>query len=151
LLPLSAVEQAISITVSGRTAFVVGVPEKNIHRLAYLNCRYGVPIVPRGTAAVPSVEIGVSLYATADQAQRRVTATIDDYVSHGARRSATAVDGHPAVLLVGATDPGYNVPLLVVALGQRTAAVSLSERVPVAARNRALTALAALALDRTAG
>jgi hypothetical protein len=100
---------------------------------------------------VPSIEIGVSLYTTAAQAQRRLTATIDDYVSHGATRSATAVAGHPAVLLVGATDPGYNVPLLVLAFGQRTVAVSLSERVAAAARNRAMAALAALALDRTAG
>jgi hypothetical protein len=151
LLPLSAVEQAMSIAVSGRTAFVVGVPDKTIHRLAYLNCRYGVPTVPRGAAAVPSIEIGVSLYATAAQAQRRLTATIDDYVSHGATRSATAVAGHPAVLLVGAAERGYDVPLLVLAFGQRTVAVSLSERMAAATRNRAMAAVAALALDRTAG
>jgi hypothetical protein len=151
LLPLFTVEQTISRDVAGQTAFVVGVPDKTIHRLAYLNCRYGIPEGAQGAAAVPAIEIGVSLYSTAGYAQRRLTATIDDYEAHGADRLTRRVAGHPAVLLTGSTQAGYDAPLLVLAYGQRTVAVNIAEPMPAPARDRAMVALAALALDRTAG
>lgn len=150
LLPLYTVEQAISRDVAGHIAFVVGVPDKTIHRLAYLNCRYGIPEGAKGAAAVPAIEIGVSLYSAPGYAQRRLAATIDDYEAHGAARAARTVAGHPAVLLTGSTQPGYDAPLLVLADGQRTVAVNVSEPIPAPARVRAMVALAALALDRTA-
>jgi hypothetical protein len=152
LLPLITVENAIGRQVRGKTAFVVGLPEKDIGRLAYLNCRYAIPRVPAGTAAEPGIEIGISLYRSASQAQRRLAGAITDYVDHGATRSSLSVDGHEATLLLGATARGYEIPLLVVDSGQRTVAVSvISTMAPEARRGRLMTALAALALARTGG
>src|SRR5439155_25404113 len=88
LLPDGSVFDAIHISpLPGTDAFVVGQPDPTIHRIAYLNCRYGV--TGSGSAAKPSIEIGVSLYDTADRAAQRITATVDDYTAHGASTSAT--------------------------------------------------------------
>jgi len=62
------------------------------------------------------------------------------------------VAGQYAVLLSGGIGPGYDVPLLVLAAGQRTVAVSLATRAGTAGtRWAAMVALAELALTRTAG
>jgi hypothetical protein len=152
LLPLSAVENAIGRLLPGKTAFVVGVPEKDIGRLAYLNCRYSVPAVSAGGPVMPGIEIGISLYGSASQAQRRLAATITDYVGHGATQSSSTISGHDAALLLGATSRGYDVPLLVVASGQRSVAVSIMSTIaPAASRRGVMTALAELALARTGG
>jgi hypothetical protein len=149
LLPRPEVEQTLGVTFSGRSAFVVGVPEKNIGRLAYLNCRYGLP-ASAGSKGAPSVEVGISLYDTPAQAQKRLTGTIADYRDHGATQSSTTVSGIDATLLVG-TARGYDIPLLVLATDQRTVAVSVVEKLlPTAKREPAMVKLAALALDRTA-
>jgi hypothetical protein len=147
LLPRPDVEQTLGVTFAGRSAFVVGVPEKNIGRLAYLNCRYGLGAGATGT---PSVEVGISLYGTPAQAQKRLTGTIADYRDHGATQSSTTVSGVDATLLVG-TARGYDIPLLVLTTDQRTVAVSVVEKLlPTAKREPAMVKLAALALDRTA-
>lgn len=147
LLPRPEVEQTLGVTFTGKSAYVVGVPEKNIGRLAYLNCRYGLGA---GAKATPAVEVGISLYSSPAQAQKRLTGTIGDYQDHGATPSSTTVDGHDATLLVG-TDRGYDIPLLVLAADQRTVAVSVvTSLLPTAKREPAMVKLAALALDRTA-
>lgn len=147
LLADGTVYSAIGIaTLPGHDAFVVGQPEPDIGRLAYLNCRYGVT----GTAQTPAIEIGVSLYASAAQATTRIGATVADYTAHGASESDVAVSGQPAKLLTGGVGDGYAVPLLVVADGQRTVAVGVAASVGTGAKAaHDATALAALALDRT--
>jgi hypothetical protein len=137
----------LGVTFVGRTAYVVGVPEKNIGRLAYLNCRYGLGTGGKGT---PSVEVGVSLYSSPAQAQKRLAGTIEDYRDNGATQSATTVSGVEATLLTG-TARGYDIPLLVLAADQRTIAVSVvANLLSTAKREPAMVKLAALALSRTA-
>ena len=152
LLPLSEVDQAIGRAVRGRTEFVVGVPEKDIGRLAYLNCRYAIPLELAGATAPPGIEIGISLYDSASRAQRRLAGAIADYVGHGATRSSLIISGRDAVLLMGATAHGYDIPLVLDASGERTVAVSVTSAVaPAAQRRRLMSALAALALAQTGG
>jgi hypothetical protein len=152
LLPLSAVENAVGRLLPGKTAFVVGVPEKDIGRLAYLNCRYVIPAVSTGAPGTPGIEIGISLYQSESQAQQRLASTITDYVGHGATQSSFTISGHDAELLLGATGRGYDIPLLVASSGQRSVAVSIMSTIaPGASHRRVMTALAALALARTGG
>ena len=130
---------------------MVGVPEPNIGRLAYLNCRYGIPPQHGATPVEPLIEIGVSLYRTAMQAQARVRGTVYDYLYNNATEANRTVAGQHAVLLTGGVGPGYDVPLLVLAAGQRTVAVSVATRAGTAAtRWKAMVALTVLALTRTA-
>ena len=148
LLPQVEVENTMGVRFAGKTAYVVGVPEKNIGRLGYLNCRYGLNA---NVGAIPETEIGISLYNTPGQAQQRLAGTIDDYRSHGATQSATSVSGTPGTLLVGGDGAGYNVPLLVVAFGQRTVAVSVVDKLLApSSRGAVMAKVAALALQRTA-
>jgi hypothetical protein len=148
LLPQVDVEQTMGVRFAGKTAFVVGVPEKNIGRLGYLNCRYGLS---GSAAATPATEIGVSLYETPQQAQKRLAGTIDDYRSHGATQTPATVSGVEGTLLVGGSGAGYDVPLLVVASGQRTVAVSVVDQLLAPSKRGAVMAkVAALAMQRTA-
>jgi hypothetical protein len=151
LLPDADVEDALGGPLpTGADSFVVGVPERSIGRVAYVNCRYG--LTGRGAAAMPAVEIGISLYGTAAQAAARISATADDYATHGATRRDTTAAGHPATLLTGGSGVGYDVTLLVVAFGQRTVAVSIGSALATGTKaTHDATALAALALRRTAG
>lgn len=130
----------------GKDVFVVGQPEPDIGRIGYLNCRYGV------TGDKAEVEIGVSLYRTAAQAAKRIPATVDDYTAHGATAADVTVAGEAGRLLTGGSGPGYTLPLLVVASGQRTVAVTI-DRAVVSAANvaRDAAAVARLALQRTGG
>lgn len=145
MLPLPVVENALNRNVPGLTAFVVGVAEPDIHRLGYVNCRYGLATAQ----SPPAIEIGISLYRTAADAAARIPATVDDFTAHGATASDTTVSGAPAQLLTGGSGAGYG-PTIVLASGQRTVAVTLA---PSATRNSRgdLTTLAALALQRSAG
>ncbi len=145
LLPAAAVDNALNKTLAGKTSFVVGTPDKTIGRVGYLNCRYGVR-----NNAMPAVEIGVSLYRTAAKAAARITATADDFGNHGASSAKVQVDGAAATILTGGRGVGYDSPTLVLATGQRTIAVSLGNALPLAGRTKNLTALARLALERTA-
>lgn len=151
LLPDAAVTNALGgKPLAGTDSFVVGEPDKVISRLAYLNCRYGV--TGTGGKATPKVEIGISLYATPDDAAARLTATADDYAAHGATSTDATVDGLPAMLLSGGAGAGYDLPLLVVASGQRTVAVSVAASVARGDQIAKVTGdLAALALQSTSG
>jgi hypothetical protein len=151
LLPDDSIYHAIGInTLPGTDAFVVGKPEPDISRIAYLNCRYGV--TGTGANATPGIEIGISLYASEGKASARVTSTVDDYSAHGASTAKQTVNGLPATLLTGGVGDGYDVPLLVVASGQRTVAVSVASSVATGDKAvRDATALASLALKRTSG
>jgi hypothetical protein len=148
-LPDYTVEHALGdVSLPGKHVFVVGKPARDIGRLAYLNCRYGVT---SDAPATPKIEIGVSLYATRTDAATRISATVDDYTAHGATSADTTVAGSPATMLTGGTGPGYTVPLLVVASGQRTVAVSIDPSLANAAKITAdAVQLAKVALQRTA-
>jgi hypothetical protein len=151
LLPHFDVTSAIhTADVAGADAFVVGQPDKGIGRIAYLNCRYGV--TGHGDAATPKIEIGISLYSTAARAAARVAATVDDYTGHGATDADTVVASRSGHVLTGGAGAGYDVPLAVVASGQRTVAVSIDPAVATGATaTKDAVALAALALHRTGG
>jgi hypothetical protein len=121
LVPISAVEDALGRPVVGQTAYVVGVREPNIGRVAYLNCRYGIStaVVKGKKVTATKVEIGISLYSTAKQAASRVAQTVDSYRSSGATQSAAQVGSYPATVLIGSGNP-----TLVVAAGNQTVAVT---------------------------
>lgn len=148
LLSLFDVQRAAGAPLSGKTAFVVGVPEKDIGRLTYLNCRYGLA----SATAVPQVEIGASIYRTPADAQQRITATVQEYESAGARAEQVRVAGRSAVILTGGRGAAYDVPTLVLADGQQTVAVSVAIPGQSAARQRrALVAIGALAVQNLSG
>jgi len=148
LLTLADVENALGRSVKGKTAFVQGLAERDIGRLSYLNCRYGLA----SATAAPGLELGISLYTTPAKASARITATVDDYENHGATATPVTVSGVAGTLLVGGTGSDYSVPTLVLASGQRTVAVSATAAVaPTAERSKDLAAVAALALTRTGG
>jgi hypothetical protein len=136
--------------LAGVDAFIVGRPEPAIGRLAYLNCRYGV--TGAGATAKAKIEIGISLYSSADKAASRIAATVEDYTAHGASGQPTTVDGQSATMLTGGVGAGYADPLLVVASGQRTVAVNVA---PSVASGQKATddaaSLATLALKGTGG
>src|SRR5882762_757648 len=58
LLPQPEVEDLMGNHFVGKNAYVVGVPDKNIGRLGYLNCRYGLGTSGKGS---PPVEVGLPL------------------------------------------------------------------------------------------
>lgn len=144
LLPLSAVEGALGHALNGLTSFVVGVPEADIGRIGYLNCRYGLA----SSTAPPLLEIGVSLYQTPAQAAARIPATVADYANHNATSTPVQIPGATGSLLTGGAGAGYTDPTLVAAAAQRTVAITLAAK---ATTNPAkdLTALATLALTAT--
>lgn len=150
LLPDYAVARAAGKnTFSGKDAFVVGLPETDIHRLGYINCQYGV--TGSGGATSRQLEIGVSLYASGADAAVRIPATVDDYTNHGAQTQNIKVGDLPATLLTGGQGAGYTDPLLVLAAGQRTIAVTVTKA--VASGDSVATAasgVAALAVSKTA-
>jgi hypothetical protein len=151
LLDDSSVLDAAGVdSLPGKDAFVVGKADPVIHRLAYVNCRYGV--TGKGGTGKPAIEIGVSLYATSEDAAQRITATVDDYAAHGATTTAVQVLGKQATLITGGAGAGYDVPTLVVAAGQRTVAVSIDDAVAPAAKVAdPAVAITKLALQRSAG
>jgi hypothetical protein len=149
LLTLYDVQRAAGYTIGGKTAFIVGIPDKSIGRVSYLNCRYGVPAAPKG--ATPQIEITVALYGTAAQAEKRAAGTVSDYVANGATATQVTVGDVPGTILTGGLGAGYNVPLLVTSSGQRTVAVSLNKSgLTGAKRTQILSDLGALALTNTA-
>jgi hypothetical protein len=144
-MPVTTVDTAIGLPVIGKTAFIVGIPEPKIGRLVYLNCRYGIATPAKGKPAVPKLEIGLSLYDTPGQAERRVQGTIEDFRSHAAVPKDVAVGQFPATILTG-----YGDPTLVVSAGPRTVAITVSAKMIGSRRDAALVALAKAALDATA-
>ena len=144
LLPLSAVEGALGRAMNGLTAFVVGLPEADIGRISYLNCRYGLA----SAQAAPLLEIGVSLYRTPAQAAARIPATVADYANHNATSAPVQIAGATGSLLTGGTGAGYTDPTLVAAAGQRTVAITLAAKATTDP-TKDLTALATLALTAT--
>ena len=149
LLTLYDVQRAAGYTIGGKTAFIVGLPDKSIGRVSYLNCRYGVPAAPKG--ATPQIEITVALYSTPAQAEKRAAGTVSDYVANGATATQVTVGDVPGTILTGGLGAGYNVPLLVTSSGQRTVAVSLNKSgLTAAKRTQILSDLGALALTNTA-
>ena len=149
LLTLYDVQRTAGYTIGGKTAFIVGIPDKSIGRLSYLNCRYGVPAAPKG--ATPQIEMTVALYSTPAQAERRAAGTVSDYVANGATATQVTVGDVPGTILTGGLGAGYSVPLLVTSSGQRTVAVSLNKSgLSAAKRTEILSNLGALALTNTA-
>ncbi|MCU1659058.1 MAG: hypothetical protein JWO57_3714 [Pseudonocardiales bacterium] len=147
-LPLSAVQDALGHSVKGATAFVVGVAEKDIGRIGYLNCRYGLPAGAAAAKATATVEIGVSLYGTSAQAARRIPATVNDYTNHNATATQTAIGDITATILTNGLGAGYTAPTIVAAAGQRTIAIGIAAGATTNPA-RDLAALATLALQNT--
>ena len=148
LLPLAEIETALGRAVKGGTAFVVGVAEQNTGRLAYLNCRYGLPAGAAHSGATPKLEIGVSLYRTSAQAAQRISATVDDYTNHHATATQTIIGDVTATVLTGGTGTNYAAATIVAAAGQRTVAISIAADATTDPTND-LTTLAGVALDKT--
>src|SRR3954451_25174706 len=73
-IPLGSVVDALGRPSSGKTAFVVGEPDRTIDRVSYINCRYGLS----KPTAEPEIEIGVSLYRSPAKAAARLRPTIED-------------------------------------------------------------------------
>jgi hypothetical protein len=151
LLPDYSISQAVrGSQLAGTDAFVIGTPDPRIGRLGYLNCRYGV--TGTGAAAKTKIEVGISLYSTAEKAAARVASTSADYQAHGASGQPTTVDGQKATVLSGGVGAGYDQPLLVVASGQRTVAVNVAPSVAIGPQaTQDAVAIATLALKRTGG
>ena len=143
LLPVTLVSDAAGAQLTGRTAFVVGPEDSLIHRIAYLNCRYGIV----GTSP-PKVEIGVSLYRSAAAAHERIDATVSDYLAHAAHSDDTTVAGLPAQVLTGGVGTDYAGITVVVASGQRTVAVTTRD---IATDPTPAQRIAELALAHTGG
>jgi hypothetical protein len=124
ILPLDEVETALGKPVVGRTAFVVNIPDPKVGQLARVNCRYGIgKSVKKGNQTVvppPKIEVSVSLYSTEQEATGRVADTVAAWRDNGARQVELVVGPDHGTLLIG-----YGAPLLVVAHGQRTAAVTV--------------------------
>jgi hypothetical protein len=145
LLPLGSVMDAVGGKISGGTAYVVGLPDPSIGRVGYIDCRYGVV----KSTPTPAVEIGVNLYRTPAKAAARIAPTVTDYTQHAAKAQRTTILGAPATILQGGVGAGYD-PTLVVAIGQRTIAVSVRDDAVASGRlTQDLTALATLAARRT--
>ena len=144
-LPLSLVSSTIDADLPGKTSFVVGTPDASIKRKSYINCRYGLADLD----ANPTVEIQVSLYGTDAQASARIAPTVSDYKSNGATAKQTTVAGNPATILTGGGGTGYTNTTLIMAFGQRTVAVGVSDDIAADKQEADLTALAYLALKRT--
>jgi hypothetical protein len=145
-LPSNLVGPAINESLPGNTAFVVGTPDRSIHRVSYINCRYGLA----NRDATPIVEIQVSLYGTGAQAKARIAPTVADYKNNGATAQQTAAaDGIPATLLTGGQSAGYDTTTLILAFGQRTVAVSVSDDIASDKQADDLKTLAALAVKHT--
>ena len=144
-LPLSLVASATGEDLPGKTAFVVGTADASIHRKSYINCRYGLADVD----ANPSVEIQVSLYGTDAQASARIAPTVNDYKDNGATATQATVAGNPATILTGGGGTDYLNTTLIMAFGQRTVAVGVSDAIAADKQEADLTKLAYLALKRT--
>ena len=138
LVPVTTVDIALKVPITGQTAFVVGTAEKDIGRLTYLNCRYGLAAAKKGKPApTPKVEIGISLYKSAAQAALRVQGTIEDFALHTGLRQDVHVGKYVGYILLG-----YGDPTIVVAAGPRTVAVTvLSKLLPSKTRASQLIAL----------
>jgi hypothetical protein len=151
LLTLYDVQRAAGYTIGGKTAFIVGVPDKTLGRLSYLNCRYGLPAAAPGRSATPQIEINVALYSTPAQAAKRAASTVSDYVANGATATQVTIGDVPGTILTGGLGAGYSVPLLVTSSGQRTVAVSLNKSgLSAARRTQILSNIGALAVTNTA-
>lgn len=124
VLPLDQVETALGKPVVGHTTFIVNIPDPKIGLVARVNCRYGVgKSVKKGKRTIvppPKVEVSVSLYSTDKKAADRVSNTVAAWRDNGARQIDVLVGPDDGTLLIG-----YGEPLLVVAHGQRTAAVTV--------------------------
>lgn len=146
LLPIGTVNIALRRIVAGSTAFVLGVAEPDIGRLTYLNCRYGLAAPVKGKPApVPLVEVGISLYQSGAQANRRIQATIEYYRAHGATDRAIRVGSGQGTLLTG-----FGLPTVAAAAGPRTVAVTVSPKLLAPRSTAELAALAKAALDASA-
>jgi hypothetical protein len=146
LLPVDRVEQAMNRAVTGKTAFVVGVPDPTIGRVAYLNCRYGVQttVVKKKKTTTVALEIGISLYRTSAQATARVAGTVNAYVGNGARQQSVPVGSYNGTLLTGS-----GLPTLVVAAGPRTVAVTMSAKLAALVGPKGFAAVANSAIVAT--
>ena len=96
LLTLYDVQRAAGYTIGGKTAFIVGIPDKTAWALELpeLSVRPFRPL-RRGRSATPQIEINVALYSTPAQAQKRAASTVSDYVANGATATQVTIRDVP--------------------------------------------------------
>jgi hypothetical protein len=143
VLPIGAVDSAVGVPIVGKTAFVVNKPDATVGQVERINCQYGIAALKAGSKLTDTkVEVSISLYSTDQQATDRVASTESAWRDQGAVPHGVSVVGHSATILTG-----YGKPLLVLAAGPRTVAVTISATVlPAAKLDAALAGVAAKAL-----
>ncbi|UQX87121.1 hypothetical protein M6D93_12515 [Jatrophihabitans telluris] len=138
----------LNAPVIGQTAYIVGVPQTDIGRVAYLNCKYGITKtkVKKKTVTTTKIEVGISLYGTSQQALDRVAGTVDAYRLAGSTTSDAGVGQFSGTILMG----GGELPTLVVAAGPRTVAVTVVGNLVASSKlPTTLERIAKAALDAT--
>ena len=137
LLPFTALDQSLGRPLFGETVYIKGQAEPSINRTGRVTCRFGIKRV-KGKAGAAPLEVGVSSYADADAATRRVAATISAARASGAAQTQATVAGGSATILSGPSGS-----TLVLAKDDRTIAVTVLPK--VLKTGTAPTALAAVA------
>jgi len=141
ILPIVDLDQALGIPLVGRTAYIRGVAEPKIKRLGRVTCRYGLRRLPGNKTTPARLEVGISVYADAGWATKRIESTVTASRSEGAAPKQVQVSGRPATVLLGA-----GPPLIVLALDTRTIAISFGNLLVRGDPTRALVAVAELAV-----
>jgi len=96
---LEEIGRLLNILITGQVHPIVGVPQDNIGRTARLDCYFGVR--PGQPARSAPVWIGLAGYTDAQWAQRRLSNTVAEERSAGARVSDVPVGPARGVLLRG--------------------------------------------------
>jgi hypothetical protein len=117
LLPFTDLDSALGRPLFGQSRYVKGAAQPSIGRTGRITCQYGLNAQGRGT---PYVEVGISDYASAEAAAKRIQATISAERGAGATQGEATVGGLPATLLGGG-----KVVTLVLAQGSRTVVITL--------------------------
>ena len=126
------IDKALGKQLGGKTVYIKGVAEPKIGRTGRATCRYGVR-----NKAVP-IEVGVSGYQTAAQANSRVQITVTAERDAGATAQTTTVGTEHATILLG-----RHGSLLVYGSSNRTVAVTLAPGLVGASAAKVLKTLAA--------
>jgi hypothetical protein len=140
ILPIVDLDQALGGPLVGRTQYIRGVPEPKINRLGRVTCRYGLRPPSQNKTTPPGLEAGVSVYTDAVSATRRVESTVTAARSEGAAPRQVQVAGMPATVLLGPR------PLIVLASGTRTVAITFGQSLVRGDPTKALVAVAGLAV-----
>jgi hypothetical protein len=126
------IDKALGKRLGGKTVYIKGLAEPKIGRTGRATCRYGVR-----NKAVP-IEVGISGYRTAAEANSRVQITVTAEREAGASTRSTKVGTEKASVLLGT-----HGSLLVYGSSNRTVAVTLGAGVAGPGAAKVLETLAA--------